>query len=43
MLVQTFVDDLLDLEQIKNGAFKLIDGIFDPNEVLDSICAIFAP
>ena len=43
MLVQTFVDDLLDLQQIKNGAFKLVDGVFDPNEVLELICAIFGP
>ena len=43
MLMQTFVDDLLDLQQIKNGVFKLVDGVFDPNEILDLICTIFAP
>ena len=43
MLMQTFVDDLLDLQQIKNGVFKLMDGVFDPNEILDLICTIFTP
>jgi len=28
---------------MKNGVFKLVDKIFDPNEILDLICAIFAP
>jgi len=41
VLVQTFVNDLLDLQQIKNGVFKLVDEVFDPNETLDLISSIF--
>ena len=43
MLMQTFVDDLLDLQQIKDGVMKLAVGVFDPNEVLELVCTIFAP
>ena len=41
VLVQTFVNDLLDLQQIKNGVFKLVDEVFDPNETLELISSIF--
>jgi len=41
--MQTFVDDLLDLQQMKNGVFKLVLDIFDPNEILELVCSIFAP
>ena len=43
MLVQTFVDDMLDLHQIKDGAFSLRDAVFDPNEILDMVVDIFKP
>jgi len=43
MLVQTFVDDMLDLHQIKDGAFSLQDAVFDPNEILDMVIEIFRP
>jgi len=43
MLMQTFVDDLLDLQQMKNGAFKLVIGVFDPNVVLEQVSNTFAP
>jgi len=35
MLCQTFVNDLLDLQQMKNGVFKLVNQVFDPNDTLD--------
>ena len=43
MLVQTFVDDLLDLGQLKNDAFRFVDSVFDPNEILQMIIEIFGP
>ena len=41
--MQTFVDDLLDLKQIKDGAFSLVKEVFDPNELLSFIKDIFEP
>jgi K+-sensing histidine kinase KdpD len=43
MLMQTFVDDLLDLKQLKEGVFSLSCKVFDPNEVFQSVCSIFSP
>ena len=43
MLIWTFVDDMLDLNQIKDGAFSLQDAVFDPNEILDMVVEIFRP
>ena len=43
MLMQTFVDDLLDLKQIKDGVFSLVTEVFDPNDVLEMVCDIFSP
>ena len=40
-LMQTFVDDLLDIRQIKEGAFKLVNEMFDPNETLSLVYDIF--
>ena len=42
-LIQTFVDDLLDIRQIKDGVFSLESSTFDLNEVLEEICEIFQP
>ena len=42
-LMQTFVDDMLDLNQIKNGVFKLENKIFNPIEALELVCDTFAP
>ena len=42
-LMQTFVDDMLDLIKIKNGVFKLENKIFDPLEALELVCDTFAP
>lgn len=42
-LMETFVNDMLDLTQMKNGVFSLANDVFDPYEVLEMVCAIFAP
>ena len=41
--MQSFVEDLLDLRQIRDGLFSLTCQMFDPNEVLDLIKNIFHP
>lgn len=40
---QSFVDDLLDFRQLKDGAFNLTNAVFDPNEVISLIFNIFKP
>jgi len=42
MLMQTFVDDLLDLKQIKEGVMSLFNKVFDPNEVFELVHSIFS-
>ena len=42
-LTLTFVEDLLDMKQLKEGAFGLSLQPFDPKEVLQLIEAIFQP
>ena len=37
-----FVNDLLDLKQIKNGVFQTRNSLFDPNEVLSLIKDMFS-
>ena len=41
--MQTFVNDMLDLNQMKNGVFKLNNDLFSPIEVLELVCDIFMP
>ena len=41
--MQSFVDDLLDLRQIKENAFALRMQPFDVNEILELVCNIFNP
>ena len=41
-LMQTFVDDLLDFRQIKEGVFKLVYMAFDPNKTLKQVYDMFA-
>ena len=41
--LQSFVEDLLDLRQIRDGDFSLMIDIFDPKEVIKMICLIFGP
>lgn len=43
MLMQTFVDDLLDLKQIQEGAFRLVNQAFDPIETIKMVYTIFEP
>ena len=40
-LTLTFVEDLLDMKQLKEGAFGLTLSPFNPNEVIGQIEAIF--
>ena len=40
-LIQTFVDDLLDIRQIKDGVFLLESSVFNLNEVLEELSEIF--
>ena len=42
-LMQNFVSDLLDLKQLKDGVFNLIQEKFDPNEIMNLVCSIFSP
>ena len=40
-LMQSFVEDLLDVRQIKEGVYELEKKAFDPNEILTLIGEIF--
>ena len=40
-LIQTFVDDLLDIRQLKDGVFLLESSVFNLNEVLEELSEIF--
>lgn len=42
-MMQTFVHDLVDLRQLKDGAFSLIKSVFRPNKVLEETCSILEP
>lgn len=39
--IESFVEDLLDLNQLKDGKLTLAKSVFDPNEVFKLICDIF--
>ena len=41
--MESFVDDLLDLRQLKEGMFTLVNKAFDVVSVLKNISMIFAP
>ena len=43
MLMQTFVNDLLDFRMLKESVFSLLKEPFDPANTLDLICEIFRP
>ena len=38
MLMKTYVNDLLDIRQLKEGHFVLEQAIFDPNETFYFVC-----
>ena len=40
-LMQCFVDDLLDLRQLKDDVFSLNTEPFNVNEMLEQVCEIF--
>ena len=42
-LMETFVDDLLDLTQMKAGVFNLVPAPFDQEEVFNFILSMFEP
>ena len=42
-LTLTFVEDMLDIKQMRQGVFHLQKKRFDPNELLKLIHAIFRP
>ena len=42
-LMQSYVSDLLDLRQFKDGVFTLASETFNPAEVFTLICNIFNP
>jgi signal transduction histidine kinase len=37
----SFVEDLLDFRQLKDGIFNLNKAVFDPNELLSTVRSIF--
>jgi len=41
--MQSFVRDLLDVRQLKDGVFSLQKNLFNPNEIFDLVCNIFNP
>ena len=41
--LQSFVEDLLDLRQLKDGVFTLKQEVFDANETFDMILETFKP
>ena len=42
-LMETFVDDLLDLTQLREGVFSLVQEPFDHEDVVNFIINMFAP
>ena len=41
-LLQTFVEDLLDLRQLRDGVFKLANAPFNVIKVINDVCNIFS-
>ena len=41
-LLQTFVDDLLNLRQLRDGVFKLANAPFNVSKVIKDVCNIFS-
>ena len=41
-LMLCFVNDLLDLKQMKHGVYKQMISVFDPNEVLQQMMDMFS-
>jgi len=43
ILLQTFVEDLLDLKQMRDGVFSLVSVPFNVEQVIKDICSVFDP
>lgn len=43
VFAETFVDDMFNVEQIRTGAFTLVNSLFDPMEIFSFIINIFEP
>ena len=43
IFLQSFIEDLLDLRQLRDGVFSLILEPLDVSETLKEICSIFDP
>mgnify|MGYP000926486766 CR=1 FL=1 len=41
LLMQTFINDLLDVKQLKEGVFNLVNEVFNPNETFQLAVSIF--
>ena len=42
-LLQSFVEDLLDLRQLQEGVFQLSHQVFDPNQIIRLVLETFKP
>ena len=43
IFAESFVEDILNMAQIQNGVFRLINQAFNPQEVLDFVLGTFEP
>ena len=43
IFLQSFIEDLLDLRQLRDGVFSLVLEPLDVSETLKEICSIFDP
>ena len=41
LFMESFVEDLLNLQMAKEGVFTLSKALFDPLEALNSVCEVF--
>ena len=41
--LSSFIEDLLDLRQLKDGVFSLSTEVFDPIETFELMCSTFEP
>ena len=41
--VESFVEDLLDLRQMRDGVFSLVEDVFNPKEVIELVVSVFKP
>ena len=41
--IESFVEDLLDLRQMRDGVFSLVEEVFNPKEVIELVFSVFKP